>query len=93
VLPIRLDAPATLAVMLDEPELNAVLYLRRLCADPGSELACFVAPRIDRSANERESSPPALVAQLERGTYALVVDGYEATDLGAATLRVLLTPR
>lgn len=93
VLPIRLDAPATLAVMLEEPELNAVVYVRRLCADANSELACFVAPRIDRAASERESSPPALIAQLERGTYALVVDGYEATDLGAASLRVLLTPR
>lgn len=92
VLPIRVDAPSTLIALLEEPELNAVMYLRRACADASSELACYVAPRIDR-AGERESSPRPLMAPLERGTYFLFVDGYEPSDLGAATLRVLLAPR
>lgn len=91
-LMLRVDAPTTLIAKLDDAEFNAVVYLRRVCADPRSEVACYVAPRIDRPATEREMSSPALVAPLERGLYALVVDGYEASDLGAATLRVLFTP-
>jgi len=93
VLPLRVDAPSTLVALLDEGESNAVMYLRRSCAEASSELACYVAPRIDRTPSERDSSPNALVAPLERGSYVLVIDGYEANELGAATLRLLLTPR
>jgi len=93
VLPLRVDAPSTLVAVLEDAELNAVVYVRRACAAPSTELACYVAPRVDRSPDESASSPPALSVALERGSYVLVVDGYEPTDLGAATLRVLLTPR
>ena len=91
-LTLRVDAPTTLVAKLDDAEFNAVLYLRRACADPSSELACYVAPRVDRPPTEREMSSPALVVPLERGLYTLVVDGFEANDLGAATLRLLFTP-
>ncbi len=90
LFPLRVEAPTQLVAVLDDTEFNAVMYLRKSCAEPRSELACYVAPRIDRGAAERESSPPALVAPLERGSYVLVVDGYEPTDMGAATLSVLL---
>lgn len=92
LIPLRVDAPTTLIAALEDAELNGVLYVRQRCADAESELACFVAPRIDRAASDRDSSPPALVAQLARGSYVLAVDGYEASDLGAATLRVLFAP-
>ena len=92
MLPIRVDAPTTLVALLDDPELNAVLYVRRACLDAESEVACYVAPRIDRASRERDSSPQALVAPLERGSYVLVVDGYEPVDLGAATLRMMFAP-
>jgi hypothetical protein len=92
VLPLRVEAPITLVAVLEELELNAVMYVRRVCDDASSELACYVAPRIDRTSEQAESSPPALVTALERGSYVLVIDGYEPSDIGAATLRVLLAP-
>lgn len=92
VVPIRVEAPTTFVALLDDAELNAVMYVRRICTDGESEVACYVAPRIDRAPSERRSSPNALVAPLERGTYVLVIDGYEANELGAATLRVLFGP-
>jgi hypothetical protein len=92
LIPLQVDAPTTLIAAIEDAELNGVLYVRQRCAEAESELACFVAPRIDRTPSERDISPPALVAQLERGSYVLAVDGYEASDLGAATLRVLFAP-
>jgi hypothetical protein len=91
-LTLRVDAPTTLSAKLEDAELNAVMYLRRGCGESSNEVACFVAPRIDRPANEAEMSSPALVVPLERGVYTLVIDGFEASDIGAATLRLLFTP-
>ncbi|MDB4971973.1 MAG: hypothetical protein JWN48_314 [Myxococcaceae bacterium] len=91
-LGLRVDAPTTLIAQLEDAELNAVMYLRRVCSDAASELACYVAPRIDRPPSESEMSSPALVVPLERGLYTLVIDGYEASDIGAATLRLQFTP-
>jgi hypothetical protein len=92
MLPLHVDAPSTLSASLVDPELNAVIYLRKHCADPRSELACHATPRIDRPASEREMSSPGLIMPLDRGDYTLFVDGAGASDMGAATLRVLLTP-
>jgi hypothetical protein len=91
-LTFRVESPTTMAARLDDAEFNAVLYVRKLCQDERSEVACFVAPRVDRPPSELEMSSPALVMPLERGTYALVVDGFEATDIGAATLRLAFSP-
>ncbi|MDB4987637.1 MAG: hypothetical protein JWN04_2815 [Myxococcaceae bacterium] len=91
-LTFRVDAATTLIAQLDDAEFNAVMYVRRACSDPSSELTCFIAARVDRPPSELELSSPALVAPLERGLYTLVIDGYEAGDLGAATLRLLFTP-
>lgn len=93
VLPFSVDVPSTLIAVLEDTELNAVVYVRRTCTAPSTELTCYVAPRLDRAPDESASSPPALSVALDRGNYVLVVDGYEPTDLGAATLRILLTPR
>jgi hypothetical protein len=92
MLPLHIDAPTTLNAMLEDPELNAVIYVRRNCADAKSELACHATPRIDRPASEREMSSPGLVMPLDRGDYTLFVDGAEANDMGAATLRIVLAP-
>lgn len=92
VLPFRIDTPTTLAVRLEDSELNAVVYVRRVCSEAASELACFVAPRVDRPPSELEMSSPALVMPIDRGLYTLVIDGFEATDLGAATLRIATAP-
>ncbi|HEY6879827.1 MAG TPA: hypothetical protein VI299_17485, partial [Polyangiales bacterium] len=92
MLPFELETASTLSATLEDPELNAVIYVRKNCTDPASELACHVTPRIDRPASEREMSMPGLSVQLAPGTYTLFVDGYEANDIGAATLRVTLTP-
>jgi hypothetical protein len=88
----HVEAPTTMAARLEDAEFNAVMYVRRLCQDERSELACFVAPRVDRPPSEQEMSSPALVMPLEKGTYALVVDGFEPTDIGAATLRLAFSP-
>ncbi len=92
LFPLRVEAPTQLVAVLEDAELNAVIYLRRSCADASSELACYTAPRIDRAGAERDSSPPGMVAPLERGSYVLVVDGAEPSDMGAATLQVLFKP-
>jgi hypothetical protein len=92
MLPLHVEAPTTLSARLEDPELNAVIYLRRTCADAKSELACHATPRIDRPASEREMSSPGLVMPLERGDYTLFVDGFEPNDMGAATLRITLAP-
>jgi hypothetical protein len=92
MVPIHIDGPSTLAATLEDPELNAVIYIRRACAEANSELACHVMPRIDRPPSEREMSSPGLVLPLERGSYMLFVDGYEPNDIGAATLKVAIVP-
>jgi hypothetical protein len=92
ILPLHVDAPTTLFAALEDPELNAVIYVRRNCSDATSELACHVAPRIDRPPSERELSSPGLVVPLERGDYTLFVDGFQPNDIGAATLRIALSP-
>jgi len=85
-------APTTMAARLEDTEFNAVMYVRRLCHDEHSELACFATPKVDRPPSELEMSSPALVMPLEKGTYALIVDGVEPTDIGAATLRLAFSP-
>jgi hypothetical protein len=92
MLPLHVDTPTTLSAMLEDPELNAVIYLRRSCADPNTELACHATPRIDRPPSEREMSSPGLILPLERGDYMLFVDGYEPNDIGAASLRISFNP-
>jgi hypothetical protein len=92
MLPLHVESPTTLSATLEDPELNAVLYVRKQCADAGSELACHVTPRTDRPASERELSSPGLILPLERGDYTLFVDGAEPNDMGAATLRITLAP-
>jgi hypothetical protein len=91
-LTFRVEAPTTMAARLDDAEFNAVIYVRKVCQDERSEAACFVAPRVDRPPSELEMSSPALVMPLEKGTYLLVVDGFEANDIGAATLRLAFSP-
>lgn len=91
-LTFHVEGPTTMAARLDDVEFNAVLYVRKLCSDARSEVACFVAPRVDRPPSELEMSSPALVMPLEKGTYVLVVDGFEANDIGAATLRLAFSP-
>ncbi|HEX5657276.1 MAG TPA: hypothetical protein VFX59_08775 [Polyangiales bacterium] len=88
MLPLHIEAPTTLSATLEDPELNAVIYVRRSCADARSELACHATPRIDRPASEREMSSPGLVMPLDKGDYTLFVDGVEPNDMGAATLRL-----
>jgi hypothetical protein len=90
VLPIQLAARTTLAAYVDAAELNAILYVRRACADARSELACWSAPRIDHST--LPDMPPALIVTLDPGSYSLVVDGASAADIGAATLHLLFSP-
>ncbi len=92
MIPLHLDAPTTLSAVLEDPELNAVIYVRKSCSDANSELACHATPRIDRPASEREMSSPGLVMPLDRGDYTLFVDGAEPNDMGAATLRITLAP-
>jgi hypothetical protein len=91
-LTLRVEEPTTLVAKLDDAEFNAVMYLQKSCGDARSEVACYVAPRVDRPPSEQEMSSPALVAPLDPGVYTLVIDGYEANDMGAATLRLLFTP-
>ena len=69
-----------------------MLYVRRTCRDPNTEVACFIAPRVDRPPSELELSSPALVTPLDPGTYTLVIDGAEPGDMGAATLRLAFSP-
>lgn len=92
LVPIHVESPVTLIAVLEELELNAVMYLRGSCSEAASELACYVAPRIDRTPDDSQSSPPALVVPLTPGDYTLVIDGYEPSEMGAATLRVLFAP-
>lgn len=90
LLPLRIDAPTTLVALLEAPEFNAVLYLRRACDDAASELTCWTAPRIDGITVP--AGRPAMIVPLEPGRYVLVIDGLKAGDLGAATLHVVLEP-
>lgn len=92
MLPIHVDGPSTLSATLEDAELNAVIYVRRACADADSEVGCHLMPRIDRPPSEREMSSPGLVLPLERGNYMLFVDGYEPNDIGAATLKIAIAP-
>jgi hypothetical protein len=90
LVPLQVDAPMTLVALLEAPEFNAVLYLRRACEDAQSELACWIAPRIDGVSVP--GAKPAMIVLLEPGRYVLVIDGLAAGDLGAATLHLLLEP-
>lgn len=89
VLPLEVRTPTLLSATLEQLELNAVLYVRRVCDDAVSELACYVVPRIE---GEPISAPTGLRTQLAPGRYVLVVDGYAPADMGAASLRIALTP-
>ncbi len=77
---------------IEDPELNAILYVRERCGDGTSELMCVHGPRIDRSRGGAEAGSGALVIALDPGDYTLVVDGAEPGDMGAARLSLTLTP-
>lgn len=72
-------------VELSDRELNPIVYLRKGCSEPADELACVVVPPVER---ERPGPQTVLSMQLEPGSYLLAVDGQQASDMGAATLRV-----
>lgn len=79
---IIVSTRATIRLTLAAPTFDAVLSLRKACADPPSagpvELACLP----DSDGNHRT----VLERTLEPGTYWVVVDGVSPKDQGAFTL-------
>jgi hypothetical protein len=65
-------------------DYDGALYLRRTCTDRASELACN-----DDHADQRTSH---VEADLEPGTYFVVVDGFGPSSSGGYSLRYASTP-
>jgi len=83
---LNVPDPSFVRIWLDQPELDAVVYLRRVCANAESEVLC---ERIERSAHRQE---PPFAAVLDAGEYTVVVAGAFPGAMGAAALRVAVTP-
>jgi len=65
-------------------EYDAAIHLRSECADPTTEVACN---------DDHEDNRHALIEQeLDPGTYAVFVDGYQEGNAGDFTLEVDVTP-
>ena len=93
-VPIRLtvERPSLLVAELRDAELDAALYLRRHCEDGRSELACVQASRESTWSLDTPVQRAPLHMELAPGEYVLVVDGQTASDLGAASLSLALSP-
>lgn len=64
-------------------QYDGAIYIRRDCADPGTELACN-----DDAQDNRHS---AVEAVLDRGTYFVFVDGFANSSQGSFTMDVEVT--
>lgn len=77
----RLDVPTRQRVSIEvDPRFDAVLYIRKDCADPGTEVACnddIQGRATSRGSNMR---PSKIDEVLDPGTYFVFVDGYEDAE-------------
>ena len=72
---LEVEEPSRLWVHLREPELHAVLHLRRDCQDASSELVCQKQVAVERRPARTGRPPRGLNRLLEPGRYTLFVDG------------------
>lgn len=77
----RLDVPVRQRVAIEvEPRFDAVLYLRKDCTDPGSEVACNDDVQGRASPRSSPTRPSKVDEVLDPGTYYVFVDGYEDAE-------------
>jgi len=87
----RLDVPSRQRVSIEvDPRFDAVLYIRKDCADPSTEIGCNddVSGRSPSRGNAMR--PSKLDEVLDAGTYYVFVDGYEDAE---GTFKVTVTSR
>jgi hypothetical protein len=65
------------AALVESEIAEAALYVREVCTDDATELAC-----------ESGTSTPSLAVDLEEGFYFLFVDGVGASDEGSFTIEL-----
>lgn len=80
---VRLTQRQHLVVDLSS-DYDAALHLRRSCADRASELACN-----DDHQDQRHSR---VEADLDAGTYYVIVDGFQANNAGTYSIQYTTTP-
>ncbi len=87
----RLEVPTRQHVSIEvDPRFDAVLYVRKECTEPGSEVACNDDVQGRPSSGRNNMRPSKVDTVLEAGAYFVFVDGYEEAE---GTFRVTVTSR
>lgn len=87
----RLDIPTRQAVSIEvDPRFDAILYIRKECAESGSEVACNDDVQGRSSGRSSNMRPSKVDTVLDAGTYFVFVDGYEEAE---GTFRVTVSSR
>lgn len=87
----RLEVPTRQRVSIEvDPRFDAVLYVRKDCADPGSEVTCNDDVQSRTSSRGSTMRASKVDEVLEPGTYFVFVDGYEDAE---GNFKVTVTSR
>ncbi len=88
----RMEIPTRQRVSIEvDPRFDAVLYIRKECGEPSSEVACNDDVQGRSSSGRSSNMRPSKVDEvLDAGTYFVFVDGYEEAE---GTFRVTVNAR